>query len=126
MTVILHKDNEKKSNFLDGYKILPLKPSNLIALVPSNYTYSTYLMPYQEAAYIIHNKKLPGTFPDNPAFYEVRFSEKQHENILKTVYQIEESRDYLERLGYSEKLDFEEALKIMTEEYIKIRLKEEN
>lgn len=126
LTIISHKDDENKSNFLDGYKILPLKPANLIAFVPSNYTYSTYLMPYQEAAYIMHNKKLPYTFPDNPAFYEIRFSEKQHENILKTVYQIEESRDYLERLGYSEKLNFEEALKIMTEEYIKIRLKGEN
>ena len=83
-------------------------------------------MPYQETAYILNAKKLPDYLQDNPSFQEIRYSEKQHEDILRVVSQFEESKSYLEKLGFSEDLSFEEALRVMTEEYIKIRTKGEN
>ena len=124
--IIYHKIDKKQAGFLDDYKVIPLKPANLVSLVPREVSKSTYMMPYQEFAYILNNNKLPDSLPDNPCFQEIRFSENMHEELLKKVYQFEESKSYLEKLGFSEDLSFEEAIKIMTEEYIKIKTKGEN
>lgn len=126
LPTISHKDKRDNPSFLDGYKILPLKPSNLVAFLPPEPTKSTFLMPYQETAYILHNRALPASLPENPVFQEIKASEKMHEEILRTAYQFEESKSYLDKLGYSEDLNFEEAMKIMTEQYMKIRTKGEN
>ena len=123
--VISHKV-EKQPGLLDGYRVVPLRPANLVAFVPKEFTQSTYLMPYQETAYILHNKKMPDSFLDNPAFQEIKFSENQHEDILNATYHFEESKNYLDKLGFREDLDYDEAIKIMTQEYIKIRTKGEN
>lgn len=124
--VISHEDERKQKGFLDGYKILPLRPANLVAFLPPEPTKSTYLMPYQETVYIMQNRALPDSMPENPAFIEIKASEKMHEELLKMAYQFEEAKSYLERLGYSEDLSFEEAMKIITEEYAKIKIKGEN
>ena len=124
--IIHHKNNKNDIGFLNEYKIHPLKPVNLVAFVPPKPTKSTYIMPYQEMAYIINNQALPDTLLENPFFCEVKSSEKLHEDVLRTIYQFESSKDFLKKLGYSENLDFDEALKIMTNEYIKIKTKGEN
>ena len=123
---ISHKLENKQNGFLNDYQIIPLRHANLVAFVPQKFTQSTYIMPYQETAYILNAKKLPDYLQDNPSFQEIRYSEKQHEDILRVVSQFEESKSYLEKLGFSEDLSFEEAIRVMTEEYIKIRTKGEN
>ena len=124
--VISHKNERNEQSFLNGYKVLPLKPASLVAFLPPEPTKPTYIMPYQETAYILHNKALPESLPENPAIQEIKSTEKMHEDILRIAYQFEESRKYLEKLGYSEELSYEEAMRIMTEEYMKIRTKGEN
>lgn len=124
--VISHKDEHEEKGFLDKYKILPLQAASLVVFLPPEPTKPTYLMPYQETAYILHNHTLPDSLLENSAFQEIKASEKMHEDILRASYQFEEAKKYLERLGYSEELDFEEAIKIMTEEYMKIKIKGEN
>lgn len=123
---ITHKNERNEQSFLNGYKVLPLKPASLVAFLPPEPTKPTYIMPYQETAYILHNKALPESLPENPAIVEIKSTEKMHEDILRIAYQFEETRAYLEKLGYSEDLSFEEAMRIMTEEYMKIRIKGEN
>ena len=62
LPTISHKDNNGKTSFLDSYKIIGLQSSGLVALVPMDKTKPIYIMPYQEAAYIFKNQKLPDNF----------------------------------------------------------------
>ena len=124
--IIYHKNGTNKVGFFNEYRVLPLKPVNLVALIPPNPIKSTYLIPYEEMAYIMNNNSIPDTLLESSIFQEIRPSDKMHEDILKTIYQFEKSKKYLEKLGYSENLNFDEAIKIMTKEYIKIRTKGEN
>lgn len=124
--VISHKDERNEKGFLNGYKVLPLEPANLVVFLPPEPTKSTYLMPYQEIAYILKNKTLPDSLLESSVFQEIKASEKMHEDILRIAYQFEEAKSYFEKLGYSEEFSFEEAMRIMTEEYTKIKIKGEN
>ena len=124
--IVSHKDERGNTSFLDGHRVLPLKPSNLVAFLPAEHTQSSYWMPYQETAYILKRNRLPDSFHENPAIKEIRPSEQIHEDILQTAYQFEEARSYIETLGYSENLSFQQAIQMMRENYNKIRIKGEN
>lgn len=95
---ISHLDEHNNASFLNQYKLVPLKYSNLVALVPPSSNSPVYLMPYQEIAFILYNKKLPNNFSENESIKEVKPSEKLPEDILKTAYQFEEANSYLTRL----------------------------
>ena len=130
MPTISHKKNDVNENgFLNKYKILPLPSANLVAFLPPEQTKPTYIMPSQEFEYILHTKTLPVSLNEkineNPAFVEIRPSEKMHEDILRTSYQFEVTKQYLESLGYSAELSFDEVMKIMKETFIKIKIKGE-
>ena len=83
-------------------------------------------MPYQEAAYILKNQKLPDNFSENEQIKEVRKAEKTNEEILKTAYQFEEAKPYMDKANYNENLDFASNYEIMLEQYQKIKIKGEN
>ena len=123
---ISHTTERDEEGFLNKYKVLPLKAANLFAFLPPEPTRPTYLMPYQETAYIVHNQTLPDSLLQNSAFHEIKASEKMHEDILRIAFQFEEARNYLEKLGYSENLSYEEAIRLMREEFKKIKIKGEN
>ena len=113
-------------NNIDSYKIIGLQFSGLVALVPMDKTKPIYIMPYQEAAYIFKNQKLPDNFSENEQIKEVRKAEKTNEAILKTAYQFEEAKPYMEKANYNENLDFASNYEIMLEQYQKIKIKGEN
>ena len=96
--VVSHVDEHKNSSFLDKYKIVTLKDSNLVALVPPTNTLPIYLMPYQEAAFILYNNKLPHDFSENDSIKEIKITEKLPEDLLKTAAQFEEATSFLTRL----------------------------
>ena len=123
---ITSKENKEHNTFFSDYKIIPLKSAGLVTFTPEEPIKSTYIMPYQEAAYILNNKALPYSILENPAFQEIKPSEIMHEDILKSAYQFEESKNYLEKLGYEKSLSFDDNMKVMTKEYIKIKTKGEN
>lgn len=126
LPTISHVDERKKTSFLDKYRIIPLKDTNLVALVPPSNSSSTYLMPYQEVTFILYNNRLPANFSENESIKEIEKTERLEEDILKTAYQFEEAKPYLTRLGYSEELDFDKNMETMLEQYIKIKIKGEN
>jgi hypothetical protein len=126
LPTISHKDDKGKNSFLDNYKIIALKFSGLIAFVSNDNTKPTYIMPYQEAAYIIKNHRLPENFSENEQIKEVRNSEKTNEDILKTANTFEIAKPYLEQANYNEELDFASNFEIMLEQYQKIKIKGEN
>ena len=95
---ISHLDENKKTCFLDNYRIVSLKDSGLIALLPYSNTASVYLMTYQEFAYILYNNKLPNNFSENESIKEIKASEKMPEDILRTAYEFEEAKPYLTKL----------------------------
>lgn len=95
---ISHIDENKKTCFLDNYRIVPLKDSNLVALIPYPSAGSVYLMPYQEFAFILYNNRLPNNFSENESIKEVPSTEKIAEDILRTAYQFEEAKTYLTKL----------------------------
>ena len=47
-------------------------------------------MPYQEAAYIIKNRRLPANFSEHEEIKEVRQTEKTNEDILRVANQFDE------------------------------------
>lgn len=126
LPIISHVDKNGKTSFLDTYKIVPLQFSNLIALISDDKQKPIYLMPYQEAAYIIKRKKLPENFSENEYIKEVRTSDKTNDEILKTAHQFEEAIPYLEQANYNEELDFASNYEIMIMQYEKIKIKGEN
>ena len=126
LPIISHIDENGKSSFLDTYRIVPLQFSGLIALVSDDKQKPIYIMPYQEAAYIIKRQKLPENFSENEYIKEVRTSEKTNDEILRTASQIEEALPYLERANYNEELDFASNYEIMLAQYQKIKIKGEN
>lgn len=126
LPIISHKDNHGKTSFLDGYKIIGLQFSGLVAFVPMDKSKPIYIMPYQEAAYILKNQKLPDNFSENEQIKEVRATEKTNEEILKTAYQFEEAKPYMDKANYNESLDFASNYEIMLEQYQKIKIKGEN
>lgn len=123
---ISHIDENKKTCFLDNYRIVPLKDSGLIVLLPYSNTASLYLMTYQEFAFILYNNRLPNNFSENGSIKELKVSEKMPEDILRTAYTFEESKPYLNTLGYSEEMEYNECMNHMLEQYIKIKIKGEN
>lgn len=98
VSTISHIDDKRKTCFLDNYRIVPLKDSNLVALIPYSNVGSIYLMPYQEFAFILYNNRLPNNFSENESIKEVKVNEKMPENILKAAYEFEESKPYLTKL----------------------------
>ena len=126
LPIISHIDENGKSSFLDTYRIVPLQFSGLIALVSDDKQKPIYIMPYQEAAYIIKRQKLPENFSENEYIKEVHTSEKTNDEILRTASQIEEALPYLERANYNEELDFASNYEIMLAQYQKIKIKGEN
>lgn len=98
LPIISHIDEHKKASFLDKYKMIPLKDTNLVALVPPTNTSPIYLMTYQEAAFILYNKKLPANFSENEYIKEVKQSEKLNEDLLKTAYEFEAAKPHLSKL----------------------------
>ena len=126
LPIISHIDENGKSSFLDTYRIVPLQFSGLIALVSEDKQKPIYIMPYQEAAYIIKRQKLPENFSENEYIKEVRTSEKTNDEILRTASQLEEAIPYLEQANYDEELDFASNYEIMLMQYQKIKIKGEN
>ena len=126
LPIISHVDENGKSSFLDTYRIVPLQFSGLIALVSEDKQKPIYIMPYQEAAYIIKRQKLPENFSENEYIKEVRTSEKTNDEILRTASQFEEATPYLEQANYNEELDFASNYEIMLMQYQKIKIKGEN
>lgn len=124
--VISHLDTHREPTFLDKYKLVPLKDSNLVALIPQDNSLPIYLMPYQEAAFILYNQRLPDNFSENESIKEIKESERLEADILKTAYQFEETQSYLTRLGYSEDIEYDKCIELMLEQYIKIKIKGEN
>lgn len=126
LPVISHKDEHGKNSFLNNYRIIGLQFSGLVALVPTEPTKPIYIMPYQEAQYIIKRHRLPDNFSEHEQIKEIRPSEKINEDILRTANQFEEARPYLERTQYNESLDFLTNYTNMLEQYQKIKIKGEN
>lgn len=124
--IIHHKDDNGNSGFLDNYNVVPLKASNLVALVPRENKSSIYLMPYEEVAFIMKRKRLPNDFSENASIKEVKITEKTNEDLVRTAYQFEEAKPHLDRLGYDERADFSKNLELMLDQYAKIRIKGEN
>ena len=126
LPTINHTDEHQKTSFLDNYRIVALEFSNLVAFVPNELTKPIYIMPYQEAAYIIKNRRLPANFSEHEKIKEVRQTEKTNEDILRVANQFDEARPYFERIGYNEDRDFVSNYAAMLEEYQKIKIKGEN
>lgn len=126
LPTIKHTDVHQKTSFLDNYRIVALEFSNLVAFVPTELTKPIYIMPYQEAAYIIKSRRLPPNFSEHEEIKEVRQTEKTNEDILKIANQFDEARPYFEQIGYNEDRDFVSNYSAMLEEYQKIKIKGEN
>lgn len=129
--VVEHKTENGKEGFLNKYRVVGLKRANLIAFVPpvnkgDEQRKPAYLMPYEEGAYIINSHRLPNNFFENEQIKEVPVTEKMPEQIIQTAYQFDESKPYLDRLGYDEEMEFEQCLIHMLDEYQKIKIKGEN
>lgn len=123
---IEHKDNKGNIGFLNDYRIVNLHFSGLVAFIPAQKGKNIYIMPYQEAAYIIKRHRLPDNFTEHDQIKEIRHSSKENEDILKAANSFEEARTYLDRTNYNENLDFESNFAIMLEQYQKIKIKGEN
>lgn len=123
---ITHKDEHGKDSFLNNYRIVDLQFSNLVAFIPGDTTKPIYIMPFQEAAYIIKRHRLPDNFSEHEQIKEVRAVEKTNEEVLKTANQFEEAKPYLERANYHEDYDFATNYQNMLEQYQKIKIKGEN
>jgi hypothetical protein len=123
LPTIHHIDEHKENGFLNNYKIITLKFSGLVAFVSNDKTKPIYIMPYQEAIYIIKNHKLPEHFSKNEQIKDVRSSENRNEEILKTASTFDVAKDYLENAGYNEKLDYDSNYKNMSAYYNKILLR---
>ena len=54
---------------------------------------------------------------------ELKLNEKTPEELLSIAYQLEEAKEYLEKIGYNENLNLQEILKLIDEQYIKLRTK---
>lgn len=126
LPTVTHKDEHGEDSFLNNYKIIGLQFSNLVAFIPADTAKPIYIMPYQEAAYIIKRHKLPDNFSEHEQIKEVRTSEKTNEEILKTANQFEEAKPYLQRANYHEDYDFALNYQTMLEQYQKIKVKGEN
>lgn len=126
LPTIKHTDDHQKTSFLDNYRIVALEFSNLVAFVPTELTKPIYIMPYQEAAYIIKSRRLPPNFSEHEEIKEVRQTEKTNEDILRVANQFDEARPYFEQIGYNEDRDFVSNYSAMLEEYQKIKIKGEN
>ena len=126
LPTIEHTDDHQKTSFLDGYKIVGLEFSNLVAFVPTELTKPIYIMPYQEAAYIIKRNRLPDNFSEHEEIKEVRQTEKTNDDILRVANQFEEAKPYFEKIHYDEEHDFVSNYTAMLEEYQKIKIKGEN
>lgn len=126
LPTISHKDEKGNNSFLNNYKIVPLNFSGLVAFVPTEHTKPIYIMPYQEAAYIIKRHRLPDNFSEHEQIKEVRQTDKTNEEILRVASQFEEAKPYLEKANYHEDYDFISNYNIMLEQYQKIKIKGEN
>lgn len=125
LPIISHKIEQDKQGFLDGYRICPLKSASLVAFLPpeSAHAKPTYILPYQEMAFILQNKALPIFLLNNPVFKEVTPNENMHETILRIVLQFEEARKYLKKLGYQEEETFDNNMQIMLDNFNRIKTK---